>query len=574
MTQPAESRGHRFTLWSRLTEPGPAVVGETDRGKARLMASLTLAGMPVVATIALIARFAGAYVVAIDIWFTICLLVIVGLMVAYWMSRKGRYQWANLLVIVLATVSVLIPAPLLGGPLSYNSLFYLAVVTLFSSLYQSTRIAIGVFSAHLVGILIAGAVMPDVALQDVIIGPFIFNLFASGSILLFVYHQRQTVQQQQTALSLSEARYRMISEVMSDYAFYYRVEPDGKLTLDWITDSFTRITGYSTEGLSLDSFAHVVYPEDLPRLERDRQMIVNGQGSVSEYRIITRDGRLRWLRIHRRPVWNPDHTRVIGGYGAVQDITEHKQAEAQKIKLTLEEERLHMVSQFVPALSHDFRTLLATIETSRYLIEKLISDHERAKIQPKLMTIQRSVMHLTEQIDNLQMVASVASLYRTKVDLNGLLETLLVNIRAKAQEKQIMVQFRPDAPVQPVEIDQSKIERAIRHLLMNAVAHTDAEGLITVRSYQQGQQAVVEVEDTGSGIAPEILAQIFEPFYRGDTSRPVERGGIGLGLTIVKMIIEAHGGSIQVNSQVGEGSLFTIKLPRSVEALYVESLPV
>lgn len=560
--------------WSDLVEPSPAVNGEVERGRARLMASLMLGGMPMVASVALVARLAGTYSAAANIWFMVGILVTVGLTVAYRMSKKGRYQQANLLVIALGSISVFIPALFIGGTLSFNSLFYLVIVTLFSSLYQSTSIAIRVYLAHLIGILIAGAIMPGVTFQDVVIGPLNFNLFASGSILLFMHYHRRVDKLQRAALTASEERHRMTSEVISDYAFHYRIEPDGRVVLDWVTDSFERITGYSVKDLSFENFAHIVHSEDLMRLETDRKTVIHGQDNIGEYRITTRGGELRWLRIHRRPVWDADHTRVIGGYGAVQDVTEHKQAESQKIKMALEEERLNTVSQFVRALSHDFRTLLATIETSRYLIEKLLSEQERGKVQNKLTNIQRSVLHLAEQIDNLHMIAAIDSLHQTPVNLNSLLETLVTNVQARAQEKGVTLEFSPAMAVQRVEVDQSRIDRAIRHLLMNAIAYTDPGGSVTLRSYQHDGQAVIEVQDTGSGIESEIIAQIFEPFYRGDAARTVERGGIGLGLTIVRMIIEVHQGSISVDSRVGEGSRFIIRLPLAVETAPIEPVPV
>lgn len=561
-------------LWLRLVEPSPAVIGDIERGKAQLMASLMLGGMPMVATVALVARLAGTYLVAAHVWFVVGILVTAGLMVAYQMSKKGRYQQANLLVIGLASISVFIPAPFIGGMLSFNSLFYLVLVTLFSSLYQTTTVSIFIYIVHLVGILVAGSLIQDVAFQDVIIGPFCFNLFASGSILLFMNYHRRVNELQRAALIISEERHRMTSEVISDYAFHYRVEADGRIVLDWVTDSFERITGYNTRELSFENFAQIVCPEDQARLEGDRWLVINGEDNIGEYRILTRDGELRWLRIHRRPVWNTSHTQVIGGYGAVQDVTERKQTEAHKIKMALEQERQNTVSRFVRALSHDFRTLLATIETSRYLIEHKLSDQERNKVQNKLATIQGSVKHLAEQIDNLHMIAAVDDLLQTSVNLTGLLEELARSAQPKAEEKRITLQFEPALAAQPVKVDQSKLDWAIRQLLMNAITHTNPGGLIALRSNQRDDQVVIEVQDNGSGIEPEVISQMFEPFYRGDAARTVQRGGIGLGLTIVRMIIEAHQGSITVDSRVGQGSLFTIRLPLAVEAPQTKPVPV
>jgi signal transduction histidine kinase len=227
----------------------------------------------------------------------------------------------------------------------------------------------------------------------------------------------------------------------------------------------------------------------------------------------------------------------------------------------------------VQALSHDFRTLLATIETSRYLIERRLPDEERTKIQNKLTTIQDSVAHLAEQIENLHMVAAIDDLYRTPADLNWLVETLVSNFQSKAQEKDIRLHFEAEPRLPRMAIDQNKIEGALKHLVMNALAYTVKGGSISVHTLLEGENAVVEVRDTGSGMEQDLLDHIFEPFYRGDSARPVGRGGIGLGLTIVKMIVEAHGGSISVDSRPGEGSIFRVVLPLSAEATPLEPLP-
>jgi two-component system sensor histidine kinase BaeS len=99
------------------------------------------------------------------------------------------------------------------------------------------------------------------------------------------------------------------------------------------------------------------------------------------------------------------------------------------------------------------------------------------------------------------------------------------------------------------------------NLLDNALAHTPPEGTVTLRLRPENGQMVVEVEDTGPGIAPEHLPHLFERFYRGDPAHDRESGGAGLGLAIVKEIAEAHGGTMHATSTLGKGSIFTLTLP-------------
>jgi two-component system OmpR family sensor kinase len=113
----------------------------------------------------------------------------------------------------------------------------------------------------------------------------------------------------------------------------------------------------------------------------------------------------------------------------------------------------------------------------------------------------------------------------------------------------------------PILGDAGQIKQVLLNLLDNALRYTPEGGQVTVRGAREGGAAIIQVQDTGSGIAPKDLPHIFERFYRGDTSRSRTTGNSGLGMAIVKSIVEGHGGSIDVQSQVGEGTLFTVRLP-------------
>lgn len=303
------------------------------------------------------------------------------------------------------------------------------------------------------------------------------------------------------------------------------------------------------------------HPDDVQNAVEDRQRILKGESVSGEYRIVRKNGEQRWLNIRRRPVWDESQKRVIGYHGVAQDITARKQAETQKMRMALEQEQRLMVNQFMQALSHDFRTLLATIETSRYLIERLLDEAARQKVQTKLNTIQQSVNHLASQLENLHMVSSLTAPHPASCDLNRLIESIIAEQTLKALQKQVSLHFEPDRQLPLMHIDDAKIEQALQHLVTNALTYTPQQGTVTLRTRRNHTQTIIEVQDTGSGIDPAVLPHIFEPFYRGDEARTVDRGGVGLGLTIVKMTVEAHGGSIQVESQAGVGTMFSIQLP-------------
>lgn len=133
----------------------------------------------------------------------------------------------------------------------------------------------------------------------------------------------------QEALRKSEQRYRVISDLTSDYAYAFRLEGDGQPTLEWITDAFSRMTGFNpAEIATLQDWVNLLHPADAPLVYQHlEQTILTGQLNVSEFRIITKNGAVRWLRNYVRPIWNNEQDQVVNLYGAAQDITERKQTE-------------------------------------------------------------------------------------------------------------------------------------------------------------------------------------------------------------------------------------------------------
>jgi PAS domain S-box-containing protein len=369
----------------------------------------------------------------------------------------------------------------------------------------------------------------------------------------------------EVALVDSEQRYRKISELISDYAFYTRINEDGTMVREWITDSFLRVTGYLPEEIDANSASKLFHAESLKALAADHERMMTGEAISNDYRIMTKQGAIRWLNLVRQPAWDKDHTRIIGYFGVARDVTEHKQVEAQKIKLMLEQEQFSMVGHLVEALSHDFRTALATIETSRYLTERLVGDDVRPTVQPKLESIQRAVNHIATQLEHLHMVSFLTGPSFSPCNLNYIVNGIMSDQIVRADQKHIKLLFKADDGLPILRIDAVKIEKAIRHLVANALTHTPESGTVTIYTRHTAEHAIIEVQDTGSGIPPEILEHIFEPFFRGDKARTVDKGGVGLGLTIVKMIVEAHGGTVIAHSMAGMGSIFVLSLPLKEE---------
>ena len=157
--------------------------------------------------------------------------------------------------------------------------------------------------------------------------------------------------------------------------------------------------------------------------------------------------------------------------------------------------------------------------------------------------------------------ASLAGVTVVHEDITGIINKSVDSLSSFAAQKGVDISFAtPQTPL-VASIDPQRINQVLCNLLDNALAHTSQGGKILINAARDGDFFRVSVSDTGEGIAPEHLLHIFERFYRVDPSRTRSTGGSGLGLTIVKQLIEAHGGTIEVQSELGKGSKFSFTLP-------------
>lgn len=395
---------------------------------------------------------------------------------------------------------------------------------------------------------------------------------AYGKVLAAVATRRDITAQVriQHELEASRERYRIVSESTSDYAFAFSLpeNPEEEGQVEWITDSFKRVTGYEWEELTATGDIFYLYhPDDRDIARKDAARAEAGETLTAEYRIVTREGAERWVRIHRRPEQDPANGQVRRYYGVVQDITERRQAEHQRIKLAAEREHMHIVQQFVLAVSHDFRNSLANIETSRYLLHRrLIEPGDDPQMLAKSETIRSNVAHLSEQLDNLSTVFSLREPADGQVNVAAMVGALVQQGRALATMKSITLESDIASYLPGVSGSTGELAQAVRHILNNALAYTPEGGRIRLTVGHANDEVVISVSDNGPGIAPEHLPNIFDLFYRADPARPMTAGGVGVGLSIVKLIVDGHGGHVEVESEQGVGSTFTIYLPASTSA--------
>jgi signal transduction histidine kinase len=269
---------------------------------------------------------------------------------------------------------------------------------------------------------------------------------------------------------------------------------------------------------------------------------------------------MRWLRIERLPVHEAEDTQPAGYYGIIVDITEERNSRQVQDELALRRAQFSTIDTFVKAISHDFRNRLSSIETTRYLISRQVSPESLERIKPRLDQISTHIDDMMMQLTNLTLINALNNPYLNSLNVNELCRTVYDKFVHQARTKSLQIRLEL-ADAQPMlTADAEQLERALTHLLRNALTHTSTGG-VTLRTTVEGECAIIEVEDTGYGIASKNLPLIFEPFYRGDDARTVTHAGVGLGLTLVRLIVEAHQGTIDVSSALGQGTTFRISLP-------------
>ncbi len=368
----------------------------------------------------------------------------------------------------------------------------------------------------------------------------------------------------------SEARYRAIVEDQTDLIIRYL--PD--TTVQFANGAFLRYFDLTLEEILGKSYEAVIFADDRERVAQ----VINSMNAQNptitvENRVIAR-GEVRWTQWISRMLF--DEQGTFTEFQAVgRDITQIKEAEAQ-LRHGIEQTALanaelaraaQLKDEFLANMSHELRTPLNSIlGLSEVLLEEIfgsLSDRQRKFLQ----TIEQSGKHLLALINDILDLSKIESgkveIELSSVALPTICESSLNFVRQQAQQKQIQLTCEIDNNLPTMQADERRIAQVLINLLTNAVKFTPDGGHVKLAVRLNPSLPAIEfcVTDSGIGIPPEHLNQIFQPFVQVDSSLSRRYAGTGLGLSIIKRIVDLHGGSIQVESEVGRGSCFTVALP-------------
>ncbi|HEX8070144.1 MAG TPA: ATP-binding protein [Pyrinomonadaceae bacterium] len=355
------------------------------------------------------------------------------------------------------------------------------------------------------------------------------------------------------AAEASEQHYRFLAESIPQQVWTAR--PDG--WLDYVNARAVEYFGLpAAEGLGWE-WPRLLHPDDVPAcLERWRHALATGEPYEVEFRLRRADGAYRWFLGRALPMRDAAG-RVVKWFGTNTDIDEQK-------RLTrVAQEANRMKDEFLATVSHELRTPLTSMMGWVELLRLGMLDEpgrERA-----LVVIENSARAQAQLINDLLDISRITSgrlrLDVRPVELAPIIEAAMDVVRPAADAKEITLNAELDGGVGLVSGDPDRLQQVIWNLLSNAVKFTPAGGRVALKLRRAGAQAEVVVTDDGAGIAPEFLPYVFERFRQGDSSTTRTQGGLGLGLAIVRHIVELHGGTVEAASEgEGRGATFRLRL--------------
>ncbi len=375
-----------------------------------------------------------------------------------------------------------------------------------------------------------------------------------------------------TALRASEERYRTVSELSSDFSFTFRMDRELKLTIEWITGAFQRITGVDPQALSGHGWLELLPPDTrsliVPAFEDARP----GEYAVREVPLHTAEhGERRLeLRAYTRATDKPGELRVIG---AARDVTDARRAEAERLEMERrmhESGRLESLGRLSGGIAHDFNNLLSVILGNARLAESDLPDGDA--VRGRLKRIRTAGEHAALLTDQMLTYAGKAPTDRKVIDVSRSVREMTELMRAALPEGgELETDLESGLHI---EADETQIRQVVLNLITNAgEALEGGTGRVELRTERlharasdlagaqgaadpaPGEYVAVEVRDSGCGMDAETRERIFDPFFSTKFT------GRGMGLASVLGIVRAHGGVATLKSMPGRGTTARVLLP-------------
>lgn len=354
--------------------------------------------------------------------------------------------------------------------------------------------------------------------------------------------------------------------------------------IDFVSSHVEKMLGYSKEEwLSTPNFwLTVVHPDDRERAAREAAAIfASGKGGTSRFRWVHKDGHEIW--VEGQSIVVCDESGPIGMRGVTLDITKAVEAETERAELleresharAAAEEASRLKEEFLATVSHELRTPLnAVVGWSRLLRAGQLDTEGTAhavEVIERNAAAQRQIIE--DLLDVSRIIRGKLRINTQPVDVLLVIHAAIDAVRPAAEAKEIDIRTHVEAPDTIVRADMERLQQVFWNLLANAVKFTPPAGKIDVYLERHDSMAEIRIQDSGPGVPPEFLPRIFERFSQADGSSTRKHGGLGLGLAIVRHLVELHGGTVSAsNRDNGSGAVLTVSLPATIDLSHIPPL--
>lgn len=398
-------------------------------------------------------------------------------------------------------------------------------------------------------------------------------LIPAGCVATHIIRDITVRKELEKVLQKNEARFRSVLNNSLDVIFCFNVQ---KRQFEYLSPSVETVTGYAPDyfmAMNSEEVLAMIDPESLPEIFKALAQLNEKGTTEAIYRQRAKSGEYRWISNHIS-LFRDSSGNPLCYNGNIRDITEHKimegavkksEREALALVRKLEEEDRNK-DLFISVLSHEVRNPLAAISAGVQVLEVAQNSGQAKKAREIIKRQTNQLCKLVEDLlDLTRITENKIRLNKENVNLTEIVKCTAEDFSHQYEEKGVKLEIEMQARPIIINADAVRITQAVGNLLMNALKYTQINGLVLMTLKAEESTAVITIKDNGIGFDAELRQRIFTPFIQADISLDRHGGGLGLGLSIVKGIVDLHQGSVDAYSDgLGKGATFIMRLPIAI----------